>query len=172
MIAAIAQQGLALLPYHRANMIDLNQILAGMAAAIQSSDFPNASEMAASLGLDLSTATVTVTRSGAIAIIGARFPALPTAEVEVAGAARPRKTLDLAFFNSAIPVGPYVEAAARGEQRIERSKHGEGLAILFTVDGFDCGMTASGRDGVVETLFCAAPAMCSSLRATLEDQGG
>jgi hypothetical protein len=42
MIAAIAQQGLALLPYHRANMIDLNQILAGMAAAIQSSDFPNA----------------------------------------------------------------------------------------------------------------------------------
>jgi hypothetical protein len=82
MIAAIAQQGLALLPYHRANMIDLNQILAGMAAAIQSSDFPDASEMAVSLGLDLSTATVTVTRSGAIAIIGARFPALPTAEVK------------------------------------------------------------------------------------------
>jgi hypothetical protein len=109
MIAAIAQQGLALLPYHRANMIDLNQILAGMAAAIQTSDFPNACEMAASLGLDLSTATVTVTRSGAIAIIGARFPALPTAEVEVAGAARPRKLIATSRMLERLEADPYFQ---------------------------------------------------------------
>ena len=137
-------------------MIDLNQILASMTAAIQSSEFPNSSEIAGAPGLDLSTATITTTRSGVLAIVGARLPALSNAEVGVVGASTPRKGLDWVFFNSTIPVGPYLEAAAGDGRRVERSKHGQGLTIAFEIDEFDCGMTASAPDGVVQTLFCAA----------------
>jgi hypothetical protein len=138
-------------------MVDIDKILAGMVTAIQSRNFPNGSEIASTLGLDLSKATTTTTNGGVVAIIGARLQSLLTAEVGVAGGSMPHKTLDFVFFNSTIPVGSYFEAATRdSDQRIEPSKHGRGLAIAFGIDGFDCGFTASAPDGVVETLFCAA----------------
>ena len=137
-------------------MIDINLILKGMVAAIQSDDFPSGSEIASVLGLDLSAATITMTDGGAVAITGARLPAQPTAEIGVAGLSKTRKTLDFVFFNSNIPVAPYVEAAAGGDHRIEPSTHGKGLTVAFRMDGFDCGITASGPDGWIETLFCAA----------------
>jgi hypothetical protein len=136
-------------------IIDIDQILAGMVAAIRSSDFPNRSEIASELGLDLSEATVTTTQSGIVSIIGARLPA-STAEIGVVGASTPRKTLDFAFLDSTIPVCPYIEARLGAGQHIQPSKHGKGLTIRFSIDGFDCGITASAPDGVVETLFCAA----------------
>jgi len=138
-------------------MIDITQILTEMVAAIQSDDFPSGSEIASVLGLDLSAATITVTDGGAVAITGARLPAQPTAEIGVAGFSKPRKTLDFVFFNSDIPVAPYVEAATGGgDHRIEPSTHGNGLTIAFRLNGIDCGITASGPDGLIETLFCAA----------------
>jgi hypothetical protein len=136
-------------------MIDIRNILAGMVTAIQSRNFPNVSEIASALGLDLSRATITTTKGAVIAITGARLPDL-TAEIGVAGGSTPRKTLDFVFFNSTIPVGSYLEAATRDNQHVEPSKHGEGLTIAFNIDGFDCGLTASAPDGVIETLFCAA----------------
>jgi hypothetical protein len=141
-------------------MLDINQMLADMVTAIQSHDFPDGSTIASTLGLDLSGATITRTDNGAIAITGARLPE-STAEVGVAGASTPRKTLNVVFFGSTIPVGPCAEAAAGLGQHIEQSKHGRGFAIEFRIDGFDCGLTASERGGVVETLFCAAPAVAA-----------
>lgn len=137
-------------------MIDAHKILAEMVAAIQSRNFPNSSQIASALGLDLSKATITTTKGGVIAITGARLPALSTADVGVVASSTPYRTLDLAFSDSTIPVGSYFEAATRDNQRIEPSKHGKGLAITSEIDGFDCGLTASAPDGVVETLFCAA----------------
>jgi hypothetical protein len=72
--------------------------------------------------------------------------------------------LDFVFLDSAIPVGPYINAPLGAGQHIEQSEHGKGLTIAFSIDGFDCGITASGRDGVVETLFCAAKSMPANAR--------
>lgn len=136
-------------------MIDIHQILAGMVTAIQGDDFPVGSEIASVLGLDLSAATITTTAGGAVAITGARLPAQPTAEIGVAGLSTPGKTLHVVFFNSDIPVAPYVEGASGGDHRILPSAHGKGLTIAFRLNGIDCGITASGPDGTIETLFCA-----------------
>jgi len=43
-------------------MIDVRKILAEMVAAIQSKNFPNSSQIASALGLDLSKATITTTK--------------------------------------------------------------------------------------------------------------
>jgi hypothetical protein len=137
-------------------MIDVHQILARMVTAIQSRNFPDSSEIASALTLDLSKATITTTKGGVIAIVGARLPTLSTAGVGVVAGSMPHRTLDLVLSDSAIPVGPYFEAATTDNQRIEPSKHGKGLTIAFGIDGFDCGLTASAPDGVIETLFCAA----------------
>jgi hypothetical protein len=134
-------------------MIDVYKILAEMVAAIQSRNFPNSSEIASALGLDLSKATITTTKGGVIAITGAGLPALST-DVGVVAGSMPHRTLDLVFSDSTIPVGPYFQASPRDNQRIEPSKHGKCLTIASGIDGFDCGLTASAPDGVVETLFC------------------
>lgn len=136
-------------------MIEINQILAGMVTAIQSRQFPEGSEIASALALDLSKATITTTQNGIVSIQGAHLPA-STAEIGLVGASTPRRTLDFVFLNLAIPVGPYIDAPLGAGQHIEPSEHGGGLTIAFSIDGFDCGITASARDGVVETLFCAA----------------
>jgi hypothetical protein len=146
-------------------MIDLNQILAGMVSAIRSSDFPNSSEIASALRLDLSTATITTAGDGAMAIMGARLLTLSTAEIGLACASTPRKRLDCVFSNSSIPVGPYVEMAARDGRRVARSKRSKGLTIAFRIDGFDCGITASAPNGVAGTLFCAAQSAAKTERA-------
>jgi hypothetical protein len=137
-----------------AAMVEINQILASMVKTIQSRRFPADSEIASTLGLDLSRATVTTTKSGVVSILGAHLPA-STIEVGVVGASTPRKTLDFVFLDSAIPVGPYIAERLGAGQHIEQSEHSNGLTIAFSIDGIDCGITASARDGVIETLFCA-----------------
>jgi hypothetical protein len=137
-------------------MIEIDHMPAAMVAAIQSRNFPNSPQnrfrtRARSLESDDYN-----DKGGVIAITGARLPALSTAGVGVVAGSMPYRTLDLVFSNSTIPVGSYFEAARRDNQRIERSKHGKGLTIASGIDGFDCGLTASAPDGVIETLFCAA----------------
>jgi hypothetical protein len=84
-------------------MIDINQILADMVAAIRRSDFPSACEVASALRLDLSGAAITTTQSGIVSILGVRLPE-STMEIGLVGAAGPRKTLDFVFLKPAIPV--------------------------------------------------------------------
>ncbi len=136
-------------------MIEINQILAGMVTAIQSPQFPASSEISSALGLDLSGAAITTTKSGIVSILGVRLPE-STMEIGVVGASAPRKTLDFVFLKPAIPVSPCIRAPLGLDQHIEPSKHGAGLTIAFTIDGINCGITASAPEGVIETLFCAA----------------
>ncbi len=105
------------------------------------------------LGLNLSTATVTKTNAGVVAINGAL---LGGSKVGVVGVPAPRRTLDLVFFEPSVPVGPYLTEGLNANQRVEPSKRGPGFAVTFSLDGFECGATASRRDGMIETLFCAA----------------
>lgn len=141
-------------------MVEINEILARMVTAIQSDEFPAGAAIASDLGLDLSRATIT-TNTGVVAIIGATLAA-STGEVGVMGASVPRRTLDFVFLGSAIPVAPYIDTPAGVDQRVEQSMHDKGLTISFRIDGFDCGITASARDGDIETLFCAAQAVMAN----------
>lgn len=88
-------------------MVDLDPIIAGMAAAIRNLDFPDGAEIASALGVDLSRATMTTTKGGVIAIAGARLRGLPTAEVGMVSASAPHKRLDLVFVNSTLAIGPW-----------------------------------------------------------------
>jgi hypothetical protein len=136
-------------------MIDIQQIFADMGKAIQSSDFPSAPLLALTLGLDLSKATVTSTEAGVVSIADA-FLAPSEEKVGVIAARTARRTLDLVFLAPTLSVQPYIEGRLGADQHVEPSKHGPGLAIAFTVDGLGCGVTASGREGVIETLYCVA----------------
>jgi hypothetical protein len=142
-------------PIDEVAMIEINQILAGMVTAIQSKQFPASSEICFALGLDLSGATITTTQSGIVSILGARLPE-STTEIGVVGASTPRRTLDFVFLKPTIPVSPCIHAPFGPDQRVEPSKHGAGLTVAFTIDGVNCGITASEPEGVIETLFCAA----------------
>lgn len=137
------------------SMNDISEILAGMITAIQSQQFPIGSEIASALRLDLSGAKITTTQSGVVSIIDARLPA-STTEVGILAAPTPRKSLDFVFLAPTVPVGPYIDAPLGTGQHIEPSEHGKGLTLAFSIAGFDCGITASARYGVIETLFCAA----------------
>jgi hypothetical protein len=136
-------------------MIEINQILAGMVTAIQSTQFPASSEISLALGLDLSGATITATQSGIVSILGARLPESMT-EIGVVGASTSRRTLDFVFLKPTIPVSPWIHVHFGPDQHVEPSKHDAGLTIAFTIDGINCGITASEPEGVIETLFCAA----------------
>jgi hypothetical protein len=135
--------------------VEINQILAGMVAAIRSPRFPASSEISSALGINLSGATTMTTQSRFVSILGARLPE-STMEIGIVGASAPRRTLDFVFLKPAIPVGPCIDAPLGADQHIEPSKHGSGLTIALTIDGVSCGITASAPEGVIETLFCAA----------------
>ena len=134
-------------------MIEIGRLLANMRLAIQSAGFPNAVSVASQLGLDLSSANVTETDKGLVSVVGAL---LSTSPVGVVAAVAPRRRLDLIFIEPSVSIKSCLARRLEFDQRIEPSKHGAGIAILFSRDGLDCGVTASGMEGVIETLFCQA----------------
>ena len=95
-----------------------------------SSDFPNATFLGVTLGLDLSKATVTSTEAGVVSIVDA-FLAPSEEKVGVIAARAGRRTLDLVFLTPTLSVQPYIEGRLGADQHVEPSKHGPGLAIAF-----------------------------------------
>ena len=58
------------------------------------------------------------------------------------------------------PQLPYqhIEGKVLGiDQRIQKSKLSEGIAVLFQLHGLSCAITASAANGMIETIFCKAP---------------
>jgi len=136
-------------------MVNIPHILAGLAQALQSSDFPNVDTIATVLDLDVSGAGITKTDHGPLGIRNAQLAG--DVEVGVIGALSPRRQLVLIFVDSRIPYSEFAGAVFGADQRIQHSKFSQGFAVLFDVGEF-CGiLTASGPDGVVETLSVEAP---------------
>ena len=136
-------------------LVEINQLLAGMVTAIESSAILRVRKLLPRWR-SISQRQRSRRRRTALSRSWAGASRRRQPRSEVVGASTPRRTLDFVFLNSVIPVGPYINAPLGVGQHIEPSKHGKGLTIAFSIDGFDCGVTASARDGVIETLFCGA----------------
>jgi hypothetical protein len=135
-------------------MIDLRDILSDMVHALETPDFPSAESTAATLRLDMSAANVTVAKPASLGIHGARLS--NGAEVDVAAGLKPRRTLFLLFVNSQISYRDVAGVTFGDHQQIIHSKFGGDLAVRFELGDLRGTLTASGTDGVVESLSCQA----------------
>src|SRR5579872_914127 len=136
-------------------MIDIPGLINGLACALREPNFPDTSSIVSLLNLDMSHATVTKTQRGNLGINGAHLNG--PVEVGVAAGVTPRRELNLVLLDSQVPYPQFQENVFGERQRIQNSKFGPGLALLFEVDGLKCGLTASAPDGVVQCLFCEEP---------------
>lgn len=133
-------------------MIDLPRQIAGLAEAIRSEKYPDVAAIANLPHLDVSAAKTAETKRGVLAVYGARLD--DGTQADVIGVASPRKLLHISLPNSSIPYQAASNQIFGLNQRIERSRFSEGLAVVFEIDGLICGFTASGPNGVIESLFC------------------
>ncbi|WP_158812508.1 hypothetical protein [Methylocapsa sp. S129] len=136
-------------------MMDIRQLLAGLVRSMQSADFPDAGTIAKQLDMDVSAAKVAKTKRGLLTIHGAALGGAVV--VDVVGSVTPQRTIYLLFTNSSIPYRDVDGEVFGADQRVQQSRHSEGFAILCEKDGLTCGLTASGPNGVVQSLFCEAP---------------
>lgn len=134
-------------------MIDIRQLLFELRQVIDGSDFPNAASLAAMLHLDVSRARIVTTKQGNVGINGAllKGDAIP---VNIVCGTSPRREIWLLCENSLTPYYDVKGETFGKDQRIIPSKRGEGFGVLFEIDGWTCGFTASSPEGDVDSLFC------------------
>lgn len=133
-------------------MIDIGQLLAELMEGIRSPDFPDTMCLANLLDLDVSQAKISTAKAG-MSINRARLSRSGT-EISIVCGILPRREIWLIFDN---PLLPYREIKGQifgNNQRIEPSKLSAGFGVLFEIDGWTCGYTASSPDGYVDSLFC------------------
>lgn len=136
-------------------MIDIAHLLASMVQALQAADFPNAEDIAAALDLDMSAARVMATPRGPLGINNARLAGGD--KVGLIGAVGSKRQIILLFSESKIPFRDFAGVTFGPNQRIQHSKYSAGFAVLFDVGAFLGVLTASGSDGVVQSLSIASP---------------
>ena len=122
-------------------MINIHQLLTGLTRAIGDADFPDAANLATVLDLDISKAVITKTETDTVAIYGARLNR--DVDVGLVCGVTPRRSIWLVFSASSLSYGGLEGEAFGKNQRIEVSKFNDGLAVLFEMDGWICGLTAS-----------------------------
>jgi hypothetical protein len=142
-------------------MIDIRQLLSGLARVLRSADFPDAASIASALDLDISTARITKTKLGSMGINGAHLDGSGV-EIGIACGITPQREIWLLMENSSTPYRDVKDEIFGADQRIVPSKHGAGFGVLFEINGLTCGYTASSPDGDVDSLFCEAPKPASS----------
>jgi hypothetical protein len=138
-------------------MFNILQLLLSMSGAVCDENMYDPMRLADLLGLDLSSATVTTTRGGTLAIDGARTR-IDGALVGVVGVVEPSKVLYLILISRTVPfVASQFETIASDAKRVD-SKYGAGFTVLASVNGAACSITVSGEDGRITSLSCEAPA--------------
>jgi hypothetical protein len=137
-------------------MIDFRQLFAELVQVVRSADFPDADTIMQCLNLDTSTARISKTKKGVLTINDTHLRK-GDLDVYVIGSLSPLRALNLLFTKSQITYRSIDGEVFGADQRIERSKRSEGFAILFQDDELCCGLTVSGPDGVIESVFCEAP---------------
>lgn len=136
-------------------MIDIRQLLSELTQVIRSADFPDATSFARALDLDISAARITNAKSG-MCINGARLNGTAV-NVGIACGVTPWREIWLLFDNSSVPYRDVNDEIFGADQRIVPSKRSAGFGVLFEIDGWTCGYTASSADGDVDSLFCEEP---------------
>jgi hypothetical protein len=141
-------------------MVDFHQLFAELVEVIQGVDFPDVSAITQHLNLDVSTAKISKTQGGLLAIYGAHLG--NAIEIDIFASLTPRRALNLLFRDSEIPYGDVSGKRFGADQMVNPSKHGEGFAVVFQEGGLTCGLTASGAHGVVQSVFCEGPRLAST----------
>ena len=134
--------------------MDIQSLLQELSSALGSPDFPDALSIAAALGLDMAHARVTKTRAGPLGINGAQMPDL--GEVGVLASVLPTHQIVVVFRNGLVPYGKIASVTLGDNQHMRPAKRGNGLAVVFDVGAFKGVLTASGPEGIVETLSVEA----------------
>jgi hypothetical protein len=142
-------------------MIDIHQLLAGLAKVIRSADFPDATTLATVLDLDISQSSIMKTKLSGMCIDRARLNR-SAVEVGIACGIAPWREIWLIFLNPQIPYRDVKDEVFGANQHIQPSKLSTGFGVLCEIDGLSCGFTASSPDGVLQTLFCEEPKAVSA----------
>ena len=136
-------------------MIDIRRLLSGLTQAIGMTDDPDAAILASALDLDLSQARV-IKMKPAMAVRDARLNESGIA-IDIIWGIRPRREIWVLMGKSAIPYGAIKDEIFGTHQRLQPSKLSAGFAVLFDINGWTCGYTASSPDGTLDALFCVGP---------------
>jgi hypothetical protein len=137
-------------------MIDIRRLLFGLTQAIRGADFPSATTLASALDLDLSQARVVTTKQKNMAVHDACLNGSGIG-INVACGVHPRREIWLLIENSSTPYRDAKDEIFGANQRLQPSKITGGFAVLFEIDGWACGYTASSPDSDVDALFCEEP---------------
>jgi hypothetical protein len=133
-------------------MIDLPRLFRGLLQLVRNDELLDARAIGDSLDLDVSGARITNTKNKFITIRDARLR--DGGGVVVISGVTPRRLITALFENPTLAF-----AAIEGEtfgpgQRILPSRYSDGFAVVFEEAGLRCGLTVSGENGVVDSVFC------------------
>lgn len=137
-------------------MLDAPQRLLAMSAAVRDGAMSDPGRLAESLRLDLSLATVTMTKAGTFAIAGARTKDDGNI-VGVISVLEPTRILYVIPDSKSEPfVASQFQEIGSGAKRLE-SKYASGFTLSLSIDGVTCGVTVSREDGMISSRSCEAP---------------
>lgn len=136
-------------------MIDMRRLLFGLTQAIGATHDPGPAILALVLDLDLSQARVIKMKS-AMALDGARLNDSGLAANVIWGI-KPRREIWVLLKKSAIPYSTIKDEIFGDNQRLKPSRASAGFAVVFEIEGWTCGYTASSPDGDIDALFCEEP---------------
>ena len=137
-------------------MLNIPQLLLEMSGAVRDDAISDPGRLADSLQLDLSSATVTMTKVGTFAIVGARKKE-DSSVIGVISVLKPARVLYLIFASRAEPfVAAQFSGIGSDAKRVE-SKYASGFTLLLSVNGVTCGVTVSSEDGTIGSLSCETP---------------
>lgn len=134
-------------------MVDIHQLIMGLTKAIRSAAFPDATDLAQALHLDMEKAEISKIRSDTIIIRGARLGD-SSMVADVVCAIAPWREIWLIFKNSLISYLDVKDETFGVDQEIKRSKLSAGFGVVFKIDGLTCGYTVSSPEGNVDSVFC------------------
>ncbi|MHB8885824.1 MAG: hypothetical protein ACYC5H_12255 [Methylovirgula sp.] len=137
-------------------MIDIHKLLRGLTQTIRGADFPDTTSLASALDLDISEAKITKMKFGNTIISGAHLSG-SSIVIDVVCGVTPWREIWILFDNASIPYRDVTDEIFGADQRIIPSKLSPGFGVLFEIDGWTCGFTASSPDGDVDSLFCEEP---------------
>lgn len=137
-------------------MLNAPQLLLEMSAAVRDDAMFDPGRLAESLRLDLSLATVTMTKTGTFAIAGAKKKDDGNI-VGVISVLKPARVLYLIpDSKSERFVASQFTGIGSNAKRVE-SKYASGFTLLLSINGATCGVTMSGEEGRISSLSCEAP---------------
>jgi hypothetical protein len=132
-------------------MLDIKEMIFALARAIESADFMDATLLASNLGVDLADAEITQPNALLLAVTGAKCGA-DTTNIDILARSGRRNEITIAFPNENETLDMSMIKSLGVEPAIQKSHTGSGLAYIFRLNEGTITITASLKDGIIQTL--------------------